>query len=108
MLLTIPTVVVLSMCIGVGGCIWPNSVRAILITLASLAFRNKAPNSASAAEDATNFRTVQSEWMGPLSLMGVLYFGRDPKKKCLPAHFRAFGEVKYEASECTFNTMSEA
>jgi hypothetical protein len=82
------------MCIGVGGWIWPNSVRVILITLASLAFRNKAPNSASAAEDATNFRTEQSEWMGPLSLMGVLFLGRDPKKKCPPARLQAFGAVK--------------
>ena len=94
MLLTIPTVVVLSIWIGVGGWVWPNSVRAILITLASLAFRNKAPNSASAAEDATNLRTEQSEWMGPFSLMGVLSFGRDPKKKCPPAQLWAFGAVK--------------
>ncbi len=55
-LLTIPTVVVLSMCIGVGGCGWLSSARISHNTLASCVFRKSAPSSASAAEAATSLR----------------------------------------------------
>ncbi len=58
MLLTITTVVVLSMCIGVSGFGWPSSVRISCNTLASCAFRKSAPSSASAAEAATSLRMV--------------------------------------------------
>jgi hypothetical protein len=46
------------MCIGVGGCGWPSSVRISCNTLASCAFRKSAPNSASAVEAATSLRMV--------------------------------------------------
>ena len=94
MLLTIPAVVVLSIWIGVGGCMWPNSMRANLMTFSALALRNKAPNSASDEEDATNFRTEHSEYMSPLSVMGLFFSGIEPKKKFPPAQLCAFGAVK--------------
>ena len=56
MLLTIPTEVVLSTCIGVGGCGCPNYWSAILNTFDSLAFRKRAPSYASAVEAATSLR----------------------------------------------------
>ena len=60
MLFTIPTVVELSMWIGVGGWGCPSSSRVSLIIFASFAFRNNAPSYASAALAATNFKRVQS------------------------------------------------
>ena len=57
-LFTIPTVVVLSMCIGVDGCGCPSSARTSRNTFASCAFRKSAPSSASAVDAATSFRMV--------------------------------------------------
>ena len=65
-LFTIPTVVELSMWMGVGGCGCPSSSKVRHITLASFAFKNKAPSSASAADAATNLRIVQRTWIVPL------------------------------------------
>ena len=48
-----PTSVVLSTCMGVGGCGCPSSLRVVRIGKASLAFRKVAPILASAAEDMT-------------------------------------------------------
>ena len=64
-LFTIPTHVLLSMCIGVGGCGWPISWRFSLIILVCWVLRNNAPVSASAADQATSLMTVLSavrEW----------------------------------------------
>ena len=58
-LFTIPTHVLLSMCIGVGGCGCPVSRKISLILLACWALKNSAPHSASAADEATRcFMTV--------------------------------------------------
>jgi hypothetical protein len=46
-----PVAVVLSVSIGVGGCLCPNSSNVVLRTAPSLAFLNTAPISTSAAED---------------------------------------------------------
>ena len=51
-----PTAVVLSTWIGVGGCGCPNAWSVIRNTLASCALRKRAPSSASAAEAATSLR----------------------------------------------------
>ena len=54
--------------ISAGGCGCPKSERIRLMTLASFAFTNNAPNSASAAEAATIFKishviaTVELDW----------------------------------------------
>ncbi len=80
-LLTMPTVVVLSMWIGVGGCGWPSLARISQRTLASCALRNRAPNSTSAAEAATSLSIVHVMWIVPLSFIGSLSVGRLPRKK---------------------------
>jgi hypothetical protein len=58
-LLTIPTVVVLSMCIGAGSCGWPSSFRVRRRNLASWALRNRASSLALAADAVTSLRMVQ-------------------------------------------------
>lgn len=75
-LFTIPTVVELSMWMGVGGCGWPNSSSVSRSIFASFAFKNNAPNSASAAEAATNRRTVLTTRTAPLRKIGLLGFVR--------------------------------
>ena len=54
----IPTAVALSQWMSVGGCGCPISARVRRNTRTSFMFKNNAPNSASAADDATNLRTV--------------------------------------------------
>ena len=102
-----PTAVELSMCMGVGGCGWPNSCRVRRMILASFAFRKSAPSSASAADAATNLSKLQRTWIAPLSAMGLPSSGIDPKKKYPAARLLALGALKYEASEWTFNIMSD-
>ena len=46
-----PSAAVLSVCIGVGGCLWPIVSNAWRAGIASLQLTKRAPNSASAAED---------------------------------------------------------
>ena len=53
MLFTSPTHVLLSMCMGVGGCVWPISWRISLIILACWALINNAVNPVSATDEAT-------------------------------------------------------
>jgi hypothetical protein len=53
-----PVAVVLSVSIGVGGCLCPNSSNVVLRTTPSYAFMNTAPISASAADYITCFRTL--------------------------------------------------
>ena len=75
---------------------------------ASLALRNSAPSSASAAEAATSLRIEQRTWTAPLSLIGWSSRGMSPRKKYPPARERALLALWNEASEWTFNTMLEA
>jgi accessory gene regulator protein AgrB len=53
-----PVAVVLSVSIGVGGCLFPNSSNVVLRIAPSFAFMKTAPVSASAAEDITCLRTL--------------------------------------------------
>ena len=55
LLVTTPSVVVLSVCIRVGGCLWPNVSNAWRAGIASLQLMKGDPNSASAVEDMTAF-----------------------------------------------------
>ena len=66
---TIPTAVVLSTWIGVGGCGWPISVRVRRIILASMVFKKRAPNLASAADAATHLRIAHCVSIAPFNLM---------------------------------------
>jgi hypothetical protein len=61
-----PVAVVLSVSIGVGGCLCPNSSNVILRTAPSLAFMKTAPIYASAAYDITCSRTLLMIKIAPL------------------------------------------
>jgi hypothetical protein len=58
-LLTMPTVIVLSICFSVGGYGCPRLFRVSQRTLASWALWKRAPDSATAADAAASLRTVQ-------------------------------------------------
>ena len=64
------------------------------IILASVAFKNRAPNSVSAADAATRLRIVHCVSIASFNLMGHLSLGIDPKKKWPPALLLALGAVK--------------
>jgi hypothetical protein len=64
-LLLYPVAVVLSVSIGVGGCLRPNSSNVVLRTAPSLAVIKTAPISASAAEDMTCLRTLLTIKIAP-------------------------------------------
>jgi hypothetical protein len=57
--------VVLSVSIGVGGCVCPNSSNVVLMTAPSFAFIKTAPISASAAEDITRLRALLTIKIAP-------------------------------------------
>ena len=106
-LLTIPTAVVLSTCNGVGGWGWPNSFSINRMTFASCAFKNNAPNSASAADAATSFKMEHVVRIFPFSLIGSLSLSKLPRKKYPPALLRARAAVKYDAPKRIFRIISK-
>ena len=73
--------------------------------LASFAFRNSSPSSASAADAATNFSIWQSMNIAPLKCMGCFYCGFHPRKKCPSAWLLASLAGNYDAPEYTFTIM---
>ena len=79
-LFMIPTAIVLSQCIGVGGCGCPSSNRINLTIFVFWAFRNNAPNSALAADAATNFNIMQRAWIAPFKNIDCPFFGIEPRK----------------------------
>ena len=82
--------VALLQCMGVSGCGWPSSSSVSLIIFASFAFKNIAPNSASATDAATNLRIVQTVRIGPFRQMGRLSSGCQPRKKWPAARLLEF------------------
>ncbi len=107
-LFAMPTVVALSQCTGVRGWGWPSSSRVSQKIIPSLQLRNRAPSSALAADATTKQSMVHSVKNGPLNLMGSPSFGSHPKKKWPHARLWEFVSERYDASECMFNTMSDA
>ena len=87
LLVTTSSAVVLSVCIGVGGCLWPIVSIAWHAGIAYLQLIKSYPNSASAAEDMTAFIICEMVWTDPL-------FGRTAEslymKKCPPSLLLAF------------------
>ena len=87
LLVTTPRAVLLSVCIGVGGCLWPIVSNAWSAGIASLQLMKMSPNSASAAEDMTAFMICEMVRTDPL-------FGGTAElsdmKKCPPALLHAF------------------
>ena len=76
-LLMNPIAVEFSTCIGVGGCSWPISWRAMRIGTASFAARNAASTSASIADDMTALMIFARTWTAPFSGGGLqLGFGQ--------------------------------
>ncbi len=70
LLLSSACAVALSVCIGVGGCGWPSSMRVCCMDTAVFALMNRAPNSASAADDMTAQIIWEMFRTAPL-LMGI-------------------------------------
>ena len=60
---------------GVGGCGWPSSTNVSLMVRPYFTFMNSAPNSASSADYATNFKIVQRVKIAPLNGMGYSSLG---------------------------------
>ena len=79
-LFTIPTVVELSMWVGVGrwGC--PNSSKVSLVVFASFTLRKRAPSSASAADAATKRSMIQSTLIALSIIIGLPFWGMPPRK----------------------------
>jgi hypothetical protein len=92
-----PSAVVLSVWIGVRGCGWPILVSICQRYTASFAFKNNAPNSASAAKDYTAFMIVAFV-MIPLLLGGS--WSLFDRKKCPPALLLAFFSLQNPALLC--------
>ena len=107
-LFAMPTAIVLSQCTGIFGCGWPRSLRVDLKIIPSWQLRNNAPNSASAADATTKRKIKHSVWKAPLSVISFPSIGKDPMKKWPHALLRAFGSLRYDASEWMLNTMSDA
>ena len=66
LLVTTPSEVVLSVCIVVGGCLWPIVSNALRAGIASLQLMKRDPNSASAAEEMTAFMICEMVRTDPL------------------------------------------
>ena len=83
----------LSIVIGVGGCWWPISDRAILIEVYFWQFSKNPPSSTSVADAIKFLMMMNSTYTGPfsggISWIGVLEFG--PRKKVPPDVLRALG-----------------
>ena len=106
-LFTMPTLVVLSMWIGVGSCECPSLWGVNHSILALRVLRNSAPSSDSAADAATSLRMAQVMCMLPLRLMGLFAFGRLPLKKYPPTRLHGLPADRYDASECTVSIISD-
>ena len=77
-LLTMIFAAVLSVAIGVGGCWWPISARAVLMELSFWQFSNN-PTSSSSVDDAITFimilhSTCTGPFLGVISWIGILDF----------------------------------
>jgi len=93
-LFTTPNAVVLSVCIGVGGCGCPKNSSTCLAGTASRQLMNSAPISASAAEDITALIICDIVCMAPL--LGGTSTLLD-MKKWPPALLRALLSERYDA-----------
>jgi hypothetical protein len=91
LLLTTPNAVVLSVWMGVLGCLWPISVRSWCIGTASHALMYSALSSASAALDMTALNILVMLRMAPL-LGGLSTLVE--QKKWPPARLRALASLR--------------
>ncbi len=94
--------VLLSVCIGVGGWGWPISLSVWRMETAVFALMKRAPSSASAMDDMIARIICEMLRMAPLfvgmsSLPAI--------NMCPPTRLHAFGLDKYEALLCITRTM---
>ena len=75
-----------------GGCGWLSSTNGSGIMHPSFTLMKRAPKSASAADDATNFKMVQRTKFWPLSVLGYPSLGNKPRNKWPDAHLLEFLE----------------
>ena len=66
---------------GVGGCGWLSSANVSQMVCTSFTFMKSAPNSDSAADDATNFKMVHSVNILPFNVMGYPFLWTELRKK---------------------------
>ena len=102
LLFTTPNAVVLSIWIGVGGCLCPISSSNCRCGMASCELIKSAASSASAADDITARMICEVVCIAPL-FVGNSSFS--DKKKWPPARLRAFVSERYDASLCAVSTM---
>ena len=93
LLVTTPCVVVLSVCVGVSGCVCPISSRAWSDGMDYLQFMNISPSSASAYDYMTSLMILAIVNTAPL-LGGNAVFLHE---KCPPALLLNFVSERYEA-----------
>jgi hypothetical protein len=107
-LLTSPTVIVLSMCIGVGGCGCPSLPRVKQRTLASWALRKRAPNSASAGGCSNEFEDGTSDVNSSVQFDWIAVSWYAAKEEIsIGSLLQARGADRYDALECTLSIMSD-
>ncbi len=63
---TTASAIALSVCIGVGGCVWPNSSKTLRMYTASRSMMYSVANSASVADDMTFLMMCAMLRMAPL------------------------------------------
>ena len=109
LLFTTPRAVLLSVCMGVGGCLWPVSASVWRCGMALGELIQSVPSFASAAKDMTALMSCARLRSAPLLIISS---ESKERKKCLPARLLALGLLRYEASRyeaslCTTSTVSQ-
>ena len=105
LLFTTPREVVLSVCMGVGGCFCPISSRKFRAGIVSQQLTKSAQSSASAAEDITAL--IIFDMVRTAMLLGV-FSDLSVMKKCPPDLLWEPDSEGYEASLCPDRTISLA
>ena len=103
LLVTTPCAVVLSVCIGISGCVCPISSSDWSAGMASLQLTKSAPSSASAADDITALMILAIVNTATFLVGNAVLFDM---KKCLPAMLLDFVSERYEESLWPARTMS--
>ena len=77
---------------GVSGCGWTSSSNVSIMVHPFCTFTKSAPNSASAADNVTNFKMVRRVKIRLLSVKGSPSLGTEPRNKYLDARLLEFLE----------------
>jgi hypothetical protein len=94
--------IALSVCIGAHGCGWPSSTSVWHIEMAVFALMNRAPSSASAADDMTA-QIICKILRTPPLLKGMLSF--PTMNMCPPMQLQDFSSDMYDALLWIAKTM---